>query len=142
MSLILKDEIEDEMKKYNNIINNIVGLVFLSLFLGALGTDNPQATSIILIPVALWLFYFMNNHFPPTINTLKNMLKDEKYTDDKEEINSLIKDFNKKNFNTKTIFSKNLIYIYSLLLYWMLIVSYDIGIAIKTGSWISFFQSF
>lgn len=134
--LLKPDEIKKEMMSYTNISNSIVGMVFVTLFLGALGTDKPQATALVLLPIALGALFFMTQNYPPSIKLLQDMSKQEKYKNEKDEIKIIIKKFQKDNFSWKSMFSTNIIYLYGFSLYSFLLFIPNFGLNIKNGSWI------
>lgn len=133
--LLKADEIKKEMISYTNISNSIVGMVFVTLFLGALGTDAPQATAFILLPIALGALFFMTQNYPPSIKLLQDMSKQEIYKTEQKELLEMIKKFQKDNFSWKSIFSTNIIYMYGFSLYSFLLFIPNFGKNIKDGSW-------
>lgn len=132
--LISKDEIELEMKQYSNIANTITGFLLITLFLGALSTDHPQATAYLLLPIGLGAFFIMAKYYPPSLTILEKMLKDGRYKNDEQEIKEIIDNLKKKEFGYMSLFSKNIVYLYGALLYFSLLIP-DIGFSIKNGSW-------
>lgn len=134
--LLKPDEIKKEIMSYTNISNSIVGMVFVTLFLGALGTDIPQATAFILLPIALGALFFMTQNYPPSIKLLQDMSKQEIYKNEKNEIEKIIKKFQNDHFSWKSIFSTNIIYLYGFSLYSFLLFVPNFGLNIKNGSWI------
>ena len=131
--LILPEEIKQEMIHYNMILNNVVGMIFVTLFLGSIGTNNPQETAILLLPISFGAFYFMATNYPKSIRVLEEMLKDERYKNDWQEIKDIIKEFKKENFKSKSILSSNIIYMYGLILYWMIVLCSEFGLSIAQG---------
>ncbi len=134
--LFKADEIKKEMINYTNISNSIVGIVFVTLFLGALGTDIPQATAFILLPIAIGALFFMTQNYPPSIKLLQDMSKQETYKSEKQELEKIIKKFQKDNFSWKSLFSTNIIYIYGFSLYSFLLFIPNFGKNIKDGTWV------
>ena len=142
MNLIKKNEIEKEMEIYTNFANNIVGVLLLTLSLGSLGTNNPQATAIVLLPIACWIFYFMGKNYPPSIKILEELLNNNSSKEEKDEIRIIIKRFRSENFNYKKIFTLNLMYLFNTLFYWSIIIFPNFGIAIKQGQWLNELTSY
>jgi len=132
--LISKEEIEQEIKQYSNIANTVTGFLLITLFLGALSTDNPQATAYLLLPIALGAFFIMAHYYPPSLKILEKMIKDGSYKNDKKELKNLVDKLKKKEFGYMSVFSKNIIYLWGALLYFSLLIP-NIGFSIKTGSW-------
>lgn len=134
--LIKPSELEEEMYHYTHISNNIVGMAFVTLFLGSLGTDNPQATAILLIPVAIALLQYMLNYYPQSIKTLEKMKESETYKNEIQEIEAIIKKFKNDHFKYKAIFPSNMLYLFGTVSYFMLLIP-NIGHILKTGVWLN-----
>ena len=132
--LITTNEIEQEVKQYRNIANTVTGFFLITLFLGALSTDNPLATAYLLLPLAFSSYFIMGQYYPSSFIILEKMLKDENYKNDKQEIQKTLNKLKKKSFNSKMLLSKNIIYLYGSILYFSLLIP-DIGLSIKSGSW-------
>lgn len=143
-NLINETEIKSEIYSYNTVANNIVGIVFVNLFLGSISTDSPQATAILLLPVAIGALYIMFSHYPKSINTLLLMLKDKIYEKERVEIENILKQIKKENLNFKSAFTINLVYMCGLVLYSMVLLVPNLGLSIKSGIWmmnlLSYFQ--
>lgn len=134
-SLIRPSEIEEEATRYIDIANNVVGMAFVALSLGSLGTDKPQLTAILLIPVAIALLKYMFTYYPKSIRQLEMMLKDHRYENDKQEIKKIIEQLKKTHFNYKSIFRANILYIYGTLSYFILLFP-PFADSIKHGGWL------
>lgn len=134
--LINETEIKSEIYNYNIITNNVVGMIFINLWLAAISTDNPQLTAILLLPVAIGALYIMFNSYPKSINILLDMTKDKRYKNEKESIKNIIKKIRKDNFKIKSIFTTNLIYMYGIVSYGMTLLIPGLGLSIKNGIWV------
>lgn len=134
-NLINEAEIKSEIYNYNIITNNVVGMVFINLGLAAISTDNPQLTAILLLPVAIGALYIMFNSYPKSISILLDMTKDKRYKNEKENLESIIKKIKKDYFKFKSMFTTNLIFMYGLVSYCMILLIPNLGLSIKNGMW-------
>jgi len=80
----------------------------------------------------------MFNSYPKSINILLDMTKDKQYKSEKEEILNIIKKIKKENFKFKSMFTTNLIYIYGLTSFCMVVLIPNFGLFIKNGLWVKY----
>lgn len=135
--LVTEKEILLEMKQYKIIVESIVGISFLAIISICLGTDNPCRTSWFFLPAVIGLFIYMWSSFPQTLNALKE-IKKQKNTYKKEEIdivNNIIKEIEKKTIYSYKILFSHLIYFYSAMIYFSILLFPELGLSIKTGTW-------
>jgi hypothetical protein len=79
----------------------------------------------------------MWSNFPQTLNALKE-IKKQKNTYKKEEIdivNNIIKEIEKKTIHSYKILFSHLIYFYSAMIYFSILLFPELGLSIKTGTW-------
>ena len=123
--------LSNDMKNYHKVSNEIVGVIFLTLFLGSLGTDNPQITAILLSPIALSALLHMRNNYPPEARKLQIKLQTEQKGTRRNSLQSKLDKIYKEHFPLKAIFTRDGLYMLSALYYFLLLIMPQFGGMIK-----------
>ena len=92
---------------------------------------------LVFFTCCYWLIYIHVSSFPQTLNALKE-IKKQKNTYKKEEIdivNNIIKEIEKKTIYSYKILFSHLIYFYSAMIYFSILLFPELGLSIKTGTW-------
>lgn len=128
-----------ELHNYNKVSNEIVGVIFLTLFLGSLGTDNPQQTAIFLSPIGISALFHMLDNYPTRLKNLKDKIKKETNQEKKQMLKKIQKVLLKKYFPVSEILTKHGLYLWSTTVYFLLVIFPGFGQMIKSGKLIDFF---
>lgn len=123
-------EVIEECIKYNNAMNQLVGIILFSLGVGCVGTPNPQRMALVGLMIVIPIIIYAYKRFPPTIKTLRQLKKE---TND-DEVSHLLCQIEKNHLNIKIVISDYLVYLAGILFYTLVLFSEDFVWWIKAAS--------
>lgn len=115
--LLIETKVNEECNHYNNVLNNVVGLMLLNLGVACVGTPNPQKMALVGLIVVAPVLLYATRQFSPIVKKLRM----EKKAGNKSSA-ILLQFINKKHLGVKSLLSDCPIYFVSTLFYFSVLL--------------------
>jgi hypothetical protein len=116
--LFNEEEFKLEAKKQSEFLNSVIGIVSFTLALTCMGFDKPDNAAILCLGIIIPLLIQSANHYPVTLKAIRDLEK----TEDDPHITEVRKYLEGKYLGYKALFTTNIIFIYGIGIYLLVLV--------------------